>query len=128
LNEASARSSVRITSGQTSSNLQTFTNEYGQEKSFAVIQLSASRYSSRLTAVVADRNRRKSWAACFNTPVARPFSAAATGGSGGGMKKCALRALSASAFKNASICSRDSREGSCSLPFSRPERVGNSAN
>src|SRR5437762_5669487 len=39
LNEASAKISARTTSGQTFSNLQTFTNEYGHKKSFAVTQL-----------------------------------------------------------------------------------------
>src|SRR5205814_4044613 len=43
LNEASAKISARTTSGQTFSNLQTFTNEYGHKKSFAVTQLYASR-------------------------------------------------------------------------------------
>ena len=117
-----------MTSGQTSSSLQTLTKEYGHEKSFAVIQLWASTYRSRLTPVVAARNRRRSWAACFSTPAARPFSGVAAGGSGAGEEKCRLLALSDSDFKNASICSREIRDAGCSRRFAGGERVGNRTN
>src|SRR5207244_13041463 len=93
-----------------------------------LIKLCHSIYIACFTPFVAGRKRRKSRAACFSTPAARPFSGVGADGSVGATEKCPLLALSDAAFKNASSCSRVSRDRGSPARSSCSNRGGNSKN